>query len=353
MRKRQPTHCCQARWSVAIVLLVTALVAGACARVAATPSPSPSPSVVPWLALPAGHQYPQAPEASPSPPLSAPPGTPTCAAPQLEGVGIMGGAATGHLALPVILRNRGATACSLEGYPDISILDAGGRVLAQTAGAGGRGTFFADGPVVKILMEPGTAALDTSPGPGYRGVLGQAFMNVEWYDCAHRQASTLVLTLPDAGGRLSVPFAFAGPDSPACPNPGYSSYLARGPLSPSAIAWSPQPQYIAVAITISAPATVRRGSTLAYMVTITNLSGQDYHLDPCPDYNELVGPKAAVAEYQLNCAPVGTIAAGSRATFAMRISIPTTMSSGTTKITWALLDGRIDPRFANAALEIL
>jgi hypothetical protein len=45
-----------------------------------------------------------------------------CGAAQLDGLGLHGGAATGHVGLPVSLRNRGASTCYLEGYADVSIM---------------------------------------------------------------------------------------------------------------------------------------------------------------------------------------------------------------------------------------
>jgi hypothetical protein len=275
---------------------------------------------------------------------------------QLEGIGIYGGSGMSKTDYPVILRNRSASACSLEGYADVSILSASGMVLARAAGTIGRGTYFADGPVGTFLMQRGTSSLVGNPPSNYRGVLGQAYMNIEWYDCLHRQASSLVLTLPSGGGNLSVPFAFQGPDSPACPNPAWagSFYLGRGPLTPSGVDWSMQRQYLDVTIRIDAPATVHRGSVLTYTVTLNNRSNQDYSLATCPDYNEIVVPfKEAGAQYQLNCSPVGTIAAGRSATFAMRLEIPENAPTGATQIEWSLLDGRLNPAFAFAPIEIL
>jgi hypothetical protein len=117
--------------------------------------------------------------------------------------------------------------------------------------------------------------------------------------------------------------------------------------------WAVQRPYLDVAITIAAPATVPRGSTLANTVTIANHGDREYRLSPCPDYTEFVGGKEAVAEHQLNCAPVGTIAPGSGVTFAMRIDIPPTMTTGTAKITWALRDGRIRQPVAHGAVQII
>ena len=94
-------------------------------------------------------------------------------------------------------------------------------------------------------------------------------------------------------------------------------------------------------IRISAPASVKGGSTLVYYVTIKNTSQSDYRLDPCPNYVEILGAKNAVAEYQLNCSPVGHIAPGASVKFEMKLSLPSTVPLGTMQLQWALLDGRV------------
>src|ERR1035441_556105 len=58
---------------------------------------------------------------------------------------------------------------------------------------------------------------------------------------------------------------------------------------------------------ISAPATAAPGQSLEFTVTLTNPSGTDHLLDPCPTYTEFVGSGAAtiwvatVRDYYLNC----------------------------------------------------
>jgi hypothetical protein len=66
-----------------------------------------------------------------------------------------------------------------------------------------------------------------------------------------------------------------------------------------------------------------------------------------------VGAKELWADHQLNCAPAGTIASGSSVTFAMRIDIPVTMTTGTKQITWALRDGRIKQQVAYGTVQIV
>ncbi len=109
---------------------------------------------VPWLPLPARHLYVSAPEVTPRPPIPVPPGTPACRAGQLEGASAGEAAATGNVDMPVVLRNKDTSSCYLEGFADVTVIGPASQVLAVAASAANRGTFFADGPVVPIMMEP-------------------------------------------------------------------------------------------------------------------------------------------------------------------------------------------------------
>jgi Protein of unknown function (DUF4232) len=289
----------------------------------------------------------------PSPALTLQAGATACTAAQLEGVGDNGGVGLGHHDLPVFLRNKSAQPCWLEGYPDIAILDATGNVLAQAVGQSDRGTYFADGLVVRLPMEVGTPPLN----PNVMATItqnvapGQAFFNVEWWDCAQRQARTMRVTLSHGGGQLQVPYNFQGPQSPACPVAGGPQLgLSRGPFSPGGVTWTTA--YIPFRVTIAAPPGVVRGATLVYRVTVTNLSTDDYLLDPCPDYTEILGAKEPVAEYQLNCAVAGGIAAGRSLTFEMKMDVPTNVPVGRTRLLWALDDLRLDGASATTPIDI-
>jgi hypothetical protein len=356
------------RAALAAAALVVVLASAACgAQPTAGPSaqpgarptpPASSTSAIAWLPLPAAHRYPTAPTppATPRPPIPVPPGTPACRASQLEGASAGEEFATGNVDMPIVLRNRGAAACVLAGWADLRILDGGGRVLAAAAGRANRGTFFSDWPKVPVLMQPATPPLPARPGSGQPGRRGQAVMNLSWYDCRQPQAAVLVLDLPAAGGRLQVPFDRRGAYSPACDDPEApnkrSGWVSRGPLSPAGFPWPPAPRYLDVRVGIHLPASVRRGSTLAYQVTLTNRDHGSYRLDPCPDYNEFLGRKDVVASHQLNCQPVGAIAPGGRVTFQMQLAIPATTMTGPNRLIWGLLDGRIATPVATAPLTI-
>ena len=320
-----------------------------------SPSSSPNPAVVEWLPLPVTNRQNDPPPALPAPPVAIPPGTPACTTAQLEVGRGAGSGATGHVNQPIVFRNRESSACVLRGYPDLAITGAGGQVLAHAEGSAGRGTFFDDGPSVGILMQSGTALLKSTYDPAAPvGVRGQAYVNIEWWDCKARPAERLLITFGDGGGQVSLPFSGPTPISPACDaTTTATSYLARGPFDPSGFLWPPPPDVINALVTISAPATVHRGSVLLYTVTLTNHDGRAYQLTPCPDYFEFIGGKFARWTYELNCAPVGELAPGASRTFAMQMPVPATVPIGPTEIRWGLIDGRIDSSYAAASVQIV
>ncbi|MGP8160700.1 MAG: DUF4232 domain-containing protein [Candidatus Dormibacteria bacterium] len=326
-------------------------------RTPGTPSPvsPPTPTAfVPWQPLTAQGVYPQAPVVTPSPPLAVPAGTPACQASQLEGIEAPGGAATGNVSERILLRNLSDTACYLEGYADVSILDSSGRVLASAVGSADRGTFFdLSLQVVPILMEPGTPELSPSEMVGVSG-LGQAFVNVTWYECHPAvQAAQAALHLPNAGGRLLVSFAIQSPYSPACDATATTFVaLSRGPIDAAGYLSQPAPVYIEMAISIDAPPSVTAGSTLTYYVTMRNASSTTYDLSECPDYVEMLNAKQPVASYQLNCAPVATMAPGQSVTFQMQLAVPATVAAGPNTLSWALIDGRLSIPTTSTHIEI-
>lgn len=335
-----------------VAALATVLVAACGSAPAPATSKSATTSSVPWLPLAPTHQYIAAPAVTP-PPL--PPGTPECKAGQLEGESMGEAGAAGNVNMPLQVRNRSATACYVHGYPDVTVLDAAGRVLARGAGLQGRGTYFEDGPDVPVLLPPRTPGLPAPTMPiSPRNVKGQAFMNLSWYDCPPLpKASHLALDLSDGSGRLVIPFALQAYYSDACGNGQVQTpSVFRSPFGATGIPWPPTPDTIPVTTKISAPPSVKRGTTLVYFVSIRDDGQRDYELQPCPDYVEFLAGIKNGPSYQLNCAPVGNIAAGRSVSFEMRLPISVGQPTGTTHVNWGLEDGRIDNPDAQAQILI-
>jgi hypothetical protein len=149
-----------------------------------------------------------------------------------------------------------------------------------------------------------------------------------------------------------VTFAVAANYYMLCDSDPTYKAINRGPFSPVGIDWPPGPRYLQVVITLKAPAHVKAGTTLTYFVTIANADTVDYVLNPCPDYTEFLGPKLVVAQYRLNCAPVGRIKPTEAVTFEMRMPIAKSVPAGNYKVMWSLADGRVGQPFATADVAI-
>ena len=100
---------------------------------------------------------------------------------------------------------------------------------------------------------------------------------------------------------------------------------------------------------LTTPATVRRGATLDYVVTLTNTGPDAVSLDPCPAYHEEFFKH--MESYQLNCAP-GTIPAGGSVRFAMRIGVVSFTPPGPTRLTWALIEPAGDSAAASTTVDV-
>jgi len=95
-----------------------------------------------------------------------------------------------------------------------------------------------------------------------------------------------------------------------------------------------------VVASIEAPAQVRRGEALEYVVSLHNASPRPFPLNPCPVYLQRLGEHAGT--YQLNCA-VSTIPAHTSVRFAMRLRVPDQAPVGETRLTWmaVMADGEV------------
>lgn len=327
-------------------------------RATTTPIPvAARATYVPWAALPAsGRSIRLAPDLSPSPPVPVPQGTPACRADQLDGGGYEGGGLTGGVVIKVVhLRNRTSAPCTLHGFPELVVLDARGATLAKAI-ALGEPSMVPSAPSVAFLLLPGAPPLPRSGGPAAGWTTpGEALLDFDWIDCRQPRASTLELYLPDGGGRLLVDFPLVASKSAGCygepPEPAGPA-LGGGPFVPSGVEWPPPPKYLSVDATLTLPTLAQRGTTLVYYVTLSNNGAVDYTLDECPDYNEFVGAKAAVAAYQLNCAAAHDIPPGGSRTFQMQLALPASVPLGATTLVWALGDGRIAQSVVSAAITV-
>lgn len=143
------------------------------ATTSASPSPSPSPGPGPSTAIPT---------------QGAPSGV--CASSQLTlAVGTTNGAA-GSTYTTFFLTNSGQQACTLQGYPGVSVLDAAGSMVGQPAD------------------RSGPAGQPIAVAPGIRAQFGLAAGRVPRPGCAAPQSSTQIQVYPpDQTVPIVIPFA--------------------------------------------------------------------------------------------------------------------------------------------------
>lgn len=120
---------------------------------------------------------------------------------------------TGEHAVLYVLENRGRAACTVRGYPRVTLDDARGRALPFRYADGG-GQYVTSRKPVTVRLAPGAAAYVLVAK--YRCDLGIA-----------RNAGTIRLDLPVAGGRV-----FDAREPVGVPGPPGLSYCRGGPGDP-------------------------------------------------------------------------------------------------------------------------
>ncbi|WP_238012483.1 hypothetical protein KZZ52_58815 [Dactylosporangium sp. AC04546] len=179
-------------------------------------------------------------------------------------------------------------------------------------------------------------------------------------DIATGQSVTLTGSLPLAHGYEQAP-ATLDPGEPgrinvqaeSCATPRYQNprIIAGGREVPVDLGpgcgYAASPWYVQapiinapLTVTMSAPGSVRRGTTLVYDVTVRNTFPRAFSLQPCPAYQQtLAGLKTT---YRLNCA-AKSVPRHSALTFRMRFEVPATAPLGPTLLTWmaVVADGRV------------
>jgi hypothetical protein len=264
-------------------------------------------------------------------PIRAPAMPPTCRLADLYVGWIGGNGATGHILSSIAITNHGTTACSLTGYPVLSLITPQGTNVSlpvQQASGGWAGS----SPGQPATLHPN----QSEPVP-YTRFDGASFTFEWWYcDGTAPQVSAVDITLPGVTGVHRVEFERPGPGS-RCDTPAQGRMLLIGPIQgPTAESIAVTPPALRVTLA-GVPDSLVAGKTLRYEVTITNDSGTPVSFDACPAYDEGFTPDRMVS-YELNCAPVRRLAAGASATFAMELAVPSWPKTpiGPEKFLWRL-----------------
>src|SRR5262245_26893803 len=225
--------------------------------------------VVPWLDLPAVME-------DVTPTLSPRPVEASCRTGDLVFDTVETDGAGGTLFHQVTVHNAGTATCTVPGRPVLLKSDGGGTSVAVTgtqaaiSPSGSTPATIAQGERAAVTIETYGGCLDGRPEVMYDDVrLGMA-------DGGEiRLRMSLNAT---CGVNVSVWHRLAVPE-PGATNP--VTYLV-----PS----------------IESPPTVPIGGTLEFVVKLTNPSGHDISLDPCPNYNVSLSGVKTGGFYQLNCA---------------------------------------------------
>jgi len=266
-------------------------------------------------------------------PIPAPKTVRSCGVNDLYAVANGASGATGHILYSIALANHSATACAVQGFPDLSLISKQGTALplqesndpGGIVGNGGR-----DIPI-GVLQPNQPAPVPHQGGPN-------AYVLFEWYYCGGTPPDIVAvdLTIPSSARSVRVPLLNEGLawGPSRCDDPSQGRRLLVGPIQPPAAdqVVTQAPQWRAG---MHAPDQFVAGKTVDYTVTLTNISGAPIIFDTCPTYDEGFTPDGLVA-YQLNCGPVGTLQPGTSVTFAMRFTVPSKMPAGPEKFGWAL-----------------
>ena len=133
--------------------------------------------------------------------VAPPPSGAPCAAENLRLAVEGGDAGMGHRVTTLALRNTGPSACTVTGYPSVSLLDGDGKLLTGVRAAQAPGNYFAQGRA--------PTPVEIRPQQG-------AWFDLAWSVIPHEDkgettcpsAKTVRVTAPGAASAIALPLAF-------------------------------------------------------------------------------------------------------------------------------------------------
>lgn len=332
-------------------LIVSVVLVAACGVRAGSGATSTPRAVVPWIDA----QWSRSP-----PPAQTLPPTPTdvrlCKASDLviRERGTSG--ATGWWFQLFGVGNRSRTPCLLRGSPGVRLVGSDGRPFREVKG--NHASRNPKGIQNWVVLAPGLGDVPSGDAPLHPGQAGFSFQTygacerpvLERYEFVLPWASTPIVL------RVDPPRPFRGG---RCDVPGSSLQMAVWPFAPVPTPAPPTPRPPPLIVTLEVPATAVAGSTLEYLVTLTNLGSDDVHFPECPYYvhwlvparspmmttdakgnpdgiRPLDPPIAGKNTLLLNCAPVRTLLLGASATFAMRLEVLVAAEQGPASLQWSV-----------------
>lgn len=285
---------------------------------------APAAGVVPWSDAPPPRYVP--------PPVSIPPAVATharaCSAADVVVRSAQHTGAGGHSVLYLSIASVSPSACLLAGYPKVIAREHGRPDVVAT-----RGSFFPGGRSADML-------------PGGRTLLG---LETDTY-CATRPAGA---GPADSYHRLLIAVAGGGTLRVEVPADGLTlgcGLRETDFFDPELPRPEPVLPLAGLHASLSLPRSVVRGSSLDFVVTLTNPTSRSITLQPCPAFVEAEISAVPVKQvYALNCSTVRTLAPGVSRRFAMRLALPAAVPVGPLRVTWSLRDV---PVLARAVLTV-
>jgi hypothetical protein len=269
-------------------------------------------------------------------PLTFIAGVRPCVAADLHAVTGHGNGASGQIFNFVLLSNHSASACRLEGTPQVLLRTSAGRTLSLPQAT--TSLPWMNAPPGPALMAPNSP--DPQPEQGSQVGWGQASLAYSMWDCpANRSFSSVMIVLPNQRGTLTVPANGAGYSGGGECEGG--AVVQRMEVAPF-VGTEPAPIFVdqsPLSITVKLPDHVRAGQSLHYQVVLTNASGAPFHFrGECPSYTEDASRtgRKNLANYQLNCSSVGWLGPNESVTFAMVLDIPADTPAGAGSLRWEM-----------------
>ena len=288
----------------------------------ASPAPSAVTPVdetgaVPWIDSPGAMFL-----SSPLPVAPLPTRGRACRAADLKASADIGAPGGGGQTLETFqLTDVSATPCILKGYPRVVATEPGEpAVVAGHA----YGPFFMEGQT-SATMSPGsytTLSLDTERDCDARYAVSNKWPTLIYH--------TATVTIP-GGGSIVLHDNFdvecglyTGQFGVAQPQPEYTQSVIRGATAQ-----------------IELPNAVDAGTTLRYVIDLTNPTANNMVLAPCPSYQQGIG-EGGKDPLEFNCSAVQLLAAHHTQRFAMELAVPADFPTGPAYVYWNVA-ATIDP----------
>jgi hypothetical protein len=251
-------------------------------------------------------------EPSPLPVHYRPENAPPCTAAQVQVSPARPNGATGYLFWLFAFRNVSGTTCVLRGYPSVVASEPGQPNVTATHH-------------VRFVTEFAKDERSGNMRPG--GVTGLSLItNTNCEAAQHPGAQsvyhTVTIGIP-GGGQFVLNVAFD---------------VVCGLFSERFAVRQPTQRYThsplsGARVTLDLPSGAVAGTTMDYVAALTNPTGTDMVLRPCPGYQQDIGP-AKVAILSLNCRAQPRIPAHQTVRFAMRLRVPADTPTGPAELYW-------------------